>query len=629
MDMKYLPIVGLLLLCLAFLIPDAKASQSRQHDRYEVLLIGNSHSATHNLPSLIRKLIEHGVPGVPVHTELAPGSGFLADRIGDSVTQPAIDSRAWTHVVLQAQKYSSSGLFDYPTLAAEEFIRRIRARDGLPVMFPEWPREGNTEEGPRIHQLHMDIASREAACVAPIGLAWEVSLVVNPGIHLHHADGNHGNLNGAMLTAYVLYEVITGEPASALTYQDNLGVDASIQNKLRVVASQVVQENRAHCAAVALVADPPVLDFGESVDLPPSVQSVELVNNGLYDLRVTSIANPEAPFDVTTGGSCQSPPFALARAQSCTVEVMFSSQASGSFEGALEIQTQELTETIIVQLRGASGANLPALTPGHSAAFFNVLRDGEGQLVEMLDANTAVVYTFTHRPDGSGSMWFIGVGNVVGESIVVDQLLRPSGTSFGENFDPASIVNASVGEQSLEFSDCESDISGVNVEYSGDPDMGLEALNTDSGRLSNILGCGSISPHPNAGLSGSYYLPTRSGEGIVVQWLPDGQVLVYFFTYDLDNNQQWVLGIGQSDGTSVTMDALYASGNTVWGADFDPNEVVLSPWGTIELVWTECGRVRFSYDSGLEGYGSAIHEYGRLSSLWETNCPSFNQALAD
>ena len=370
-----------------------------------------------------------------------------------------------------------------------------------------------------MHQLHLDIASRESACVAPIGLAWEVSLVNNPDIVLHAPDGNHSNLNGALLTAYVLYEVITTEPASELTDQNNLGIDASFQRRLREVASQVVQEHPAQC--------------------------------------------PEME-------------------------------------------------------------NTPALTPGHSAAYFNALRDGEGQLIEMLDANTAIVYTFTHRPDGNGSMWFIGAGSVVGNSIVIDQLLRPSGTSFGENFDASKIVNTFVGEQSIVFNDCEALQSDVNVTFSGDVDTDLEPLSTDNMRLSNILGCGLITPHTNAGLSGSYYLPARNGEGIVVQWLPDGRVLVYFFTYDLNNNQQWVFGIGQSDGTSVTMDALYPSSHTVWGADFNPNDVVLAPWGTFQLVWTECGGVQFSYNSTVNGYGSASLEYIRLSNLWEAPCPSFN-----
>lgn len=274
--------------------------------------------------------------------------------------------------------------------------------------------------------------------------------------------------------------------------------------------------------------------------------------------------------------------------------------------------------------RGATEVPFPyTLTPGHSAAFFNFLRNGEGQYVEMLNANTAVVYTFTQRPDGGGSMWFIGVGYVLGNSIVIDQLLRPTGTSFGDGFVAEDITNEFVGGQSMVFNDCEATSPGGSVAFSGNHAVGLEALMTRAQRLSNILGCGDITPHPNAGLSGSYFLPARNGEGIVVQWLPDGQVLVIFFTYDLENNQQWVIGIGQSDGFSVTMDALYASGNSEWGSDYNQDDVVLTPWGTFELTWTECGGVQFSYNSTVSGYGSATRPYQRLSTLWDTTCPGF------
>ncbi len=76
-------------------------------------------------------------------------------------------------------------IYLYPTDAAEEWIRRVKAQTARPILFPEWPRLGNYEEGQRIHNLHLSISSRESACVAPIGLAWEESLAFDPGLQLH------------------------------------------------------------------------------------------------------------------------------------------------------------------------------------------------------------------------------------------------------------------------------------------------------------------------------------------------------------------------------------------------------------------------------------------------------------
>ena len=100
----------------------------------------------------------------------------------------------------------------------------------MPIMFPEWPRRGNTEEGQRIHELHLQIVAREPACIAPVGLAWELALRQHPSLELHARDGNHSNATGALLTTYVLYEVITGKPATELP--DLLNVKVSPEKQL-------------------------------------------------------------------------------------------------------------------------------------------------------------------------------------------------------------------------------------------------------------------------------------------------------------------------------------------------------------------------------------------------------------
>ena len=181
---------------------------------YAVLLIGNSHSARAGLPKVLKQLLE--ADGSVATVKTVAGWNFLAERLEDRKTQHTLESQPWTHVVLQAQKYSSSGEYSYSTDAAEEWIRRTRSIGAKPILFPEWARKGNTEEGSRIFMLHKGIAAREPACVAPIGLAWEIMLDSNPDIRLHDDDGNHANPNGGLLTAYVLYATITGKPVNEL-----------------------------------------------------------------------------------------------------------------------------------------------------------------------------------------------------------------------------------------------------------------------------------------------------------------------------------------------------------------------------------------------------------------------------
>lgn len=272
---------------------------------------------------------------------------------------------------------------------------------------------------------------------------------------------------------------------------------------------------------------------------------------------------------------------------------------------------------------------------GHSASYFNVNRNGEGNFVEILDENTAVVYTFSYDPTLSSAAWMVGLGRIVGNSIIVDDLERPFGAIFGPLFfDPNAVVRNDVGSMSLVFNDCLASGDGGSVAYTGEVPFftagGFEGLLTRARRLSRITGC-DITPTANAGLSGSWYDPARDGEGIVVQWLESGEVLVILYTYPEPGTfdpglQRWITGTGRPstpDGKTVTIDALYPVESTRWGRNFDADEIRLAPWGTFTLTWSDCNNLEFSFNSNLINYGSGTYQYQRLTRLAETECPDF------
>ncbi len=152
----------------------------------------------------------------------------------DAASTALFNSRTWQAVV-QAQRYSSSGAFSYPIEEAVEWVRRTRQIPALPVMFPEWPRRG-IDETARIAELHVSIATRQAACVAPIPQAFDLAAARYPALALHAADGNHSAPPGAFLAALMLYATLTGNSTLALPPLDGLGVDGAVQADLRVLA---------------------------------------------------------------------------------------------------------------------------------------------------------------------------------------------------------------------------------------------------------------------------------------------------------------------------------------------------------------------------------------------------------
>jgi hypothetical protein len=145
----------------------------------------------------------------------------------------------WSFVVLQAQKYSESGLVEYSTSEAEALVRMARAAGAVPVLFPEWPRRGIAETQ-RIFDLHVSIARHAPACVAPIGQAWDLALARNPSLVLYASDGNHSAPAGAFLAALILATTITGVPPDQLPALAIPDVDPATQAFLRAVAAETV-----------------------------------------------------------------------------------------------------------------------------------------------------------------------------------------------------------------------------------------------------------------------------------------------------------------------------------------------------------------------------------------------------
>lgn len=208
-------------------------------ERFSVLFIGNSHVASNNLAGVVSQFITQGT-GKTVTTSLSSSQRYLDERIGDGVTQSKIESANWTHIILQAQKYSQSGTTTYSTSAAEHWVRLSKSQGATPIFFPEHPQKGNSWEGSYVYELHSAIADKEPACVAPIGPAWDAALAIDSNLPMYAPDGNHAELTGTLLTALVFYQVITGLPAENLAFEKSINVPEDIQRLLREVATDTI-----------------------------------------------------------------------------------------------------------------------------------------------------------------------------------------------------------------------------------------------------------------------------------------------------------------------------------------------------------------------------------------------------
>ncbi len=202
------------------------------------LFIGNSH--TWNLHTTIERLFAEAHPDKKVCIARAPGNGFLVDHARDKKTRDLIELGPWDYVILQAQKYSTTGRYSYPYDGALELSKLAQEQGSKIIMFPEWSQRGKPGEHLRINKIHHEIAAQTGAIVAPIGDCWDAVLKTAPNANLYAGDGNHASPLGAYLNACVFYSLLASEEAPP---PKKSGDDALI-NLIRQTAWKKVASSR-------------------------------------------------------------------------------------------------------------------------------------------------------------------------------------------------------------------------------------------------------------------------------------------------------------------------------------------------------------------------------------------------
>ncbi len=213
---------------------------NRELTDYNILILGNSHVA--GIESLLTKIFTHVDIKKTVNIDTRTGA-FLDTIVNNESIIETLQSRKWTHVILQGQKYSQSQSVSYPIDATVTWIQRAKAVGATPILFPEHPLAGKPQDAGYVHGIHLDIAQTQYSCVAPVGLTWDHALVISPELELHQDDGNHATDLGKLLSSLVLYETISGQSADLLTFTDTLPGDNTTQALFGQVASQTIANN--------------------------------------------------------------------------------------------------------------------------------------------------------------------------------------------------------------------------------------------------------------------------------------------------------------------------------------------------------------------------------------------------
>lgn len=202
-----------------------------------ILWLGNSYTATNNLPATFYNLALSGGDTVEYDT-YTPGGYTLNQHSNDATSIQKINSRQWDYVVIQAQSQEPS--FPPQQVASQTFPYAqkldsiIKANNPCTrvVFYMTWGRKYGdnmncagypilcTFEGmqSRLRESYLQMADDNDALCAPAGMAWMRSRQNDSLIELWSGDFSHPVVTGTYLTACVFYGTIFQKPSLGLTY---------------------------------------------------------------------------------------------------------------------------------------------------------------------------------------------------------------------------------------------------------------------------------------------------------------------------------------------------------------------------------------------------------------------------
>lgn len=126
-----------------------------------------------------------------------------------------------------------------------------------------------------------------------------------------------------------------------------------------------------------------------------------------------------------------------------------------------------------------------------------------------------------------------------------------------------------------------------------------------------------------AAISGSWYDPARSGEGILVERFSDRWASVLWFTYAPAGEPEglvWLGGVGEIHANGIHVADVRRMRGARFGTQFDADEVRRESWGSFDLALDgydpvqQAARLHLRY-AGAEGFGSGTRLLQRLQAI--------------
>jgi hypothetical protein len=238
----------------------------------------------------------------------------------------------------------------------------------------------------------------------------------------------------------------------------------------------------------------------------------------------------------------------------------------------------------------------PEEIPG---TYYDPLRDGEGcQLTRERDGETFILTCYFYA-EGE-QFWVIGVGQLVNGEITFGELTVTSGAQYGAAFDPSDVVRTNWGSGTMSWEDCN------NADLTLTPIVpGYEVVTLTLTRIVPTT-CGGGGFQGDSLLwAGALFDPNRDGEGFHLGVEAGELFIMTWYTY-LNGQQVWLIGTGLRNGQQIVFSDVVVTSGADFGSQFDPNDVVRTPFGSIVMDVVDCNNFTATVDTELPEFEDIV-----------------------
>tara|TARA_B100001250_G_scaffold413839_1_gene449413 strand:+ start:1063 stop:2082 length:1020 start_codon:yes stop_codon:yes gene_type:complete len=233
-----------------------------QTDSLNILFIGNSYTASNNLPSMV-SVIANSMGDYAYTESSLIGGATLQTHVNNPSSNNLIMSGDWDYVVLQEQsQYPSFPLWQveqdvFPYATQLNQLINDYNDCGQTIFFMTWGREnGDTNNCPNwppvctyegmddlLHERYMIMANDNGAFVSPVGAVWRYIRDAEYDLDLYISDGSHPSFLGSYVAGICFYTVIFQKNPLSIPWNEEWNISEYDTEIIHQAVKVVVYDN--------------------------------------------------------------------------------------------------------------------------------------------------------------------------------------------------------------------------------------------------------------------------------------------------------------------------------------------------------------------------------------------------